>query len=114
MRKDYIQEDSQGYLFNSEFRPNFVDNGDKYHGYKTNNQEAVFYYFAVFGYDLTFSYKGVRYFFLSETDYVARSDEDFQNNLEVFPDANEMIRSFLIDGIPLLDLVDQLQDVDIL
>ena len=114
MNRDYIQEDSQGYLYNAEFKPDFVKYGDKYSGYKTNNQEAIFYHFAVQGYDLTFMYKGVQYFFVSTQDYVARSDQYFQQDLEVFSDANTMIRSFLIEGVPLLDLIDSLEEVDIL
>lgn len=62
MSRYYIMEDSEGYPYNSEFKPDFVTNGDRYHGYKTNNQDAIFYYFAVQGYDLTFSYKGVKYY----------------------------------------------------
>ncbi len=114
MNRDYIQEDTNGCQYNSEFKPDFVKFGDKYHGYKTNNQEALFYFFAVQGYDLTFSYKGKKFYFLSTSEYVARSDKDFRINLEVFPDANEMIRSFQIDGKPLLTLVDSLEEVDIL
>ncbi len=114
MSRYYIMEDSEGYPYNSEFKPDFVTNGDRYHGYKTNNQEAIFYYFAVQGYDLTFSYKGVKFFFISTEDYVAQSDKNFSEDLEVFPNANEMIKTFLIDGTPLLDLIDSLEDVDIL
>ena len=58
MGSEYILADSEGYPYNSEFKPDFVKNGDKYHGYKTNNQEALFYYFAVMGYDLVFTYNG--------------------------------------------------------
>ncbi len=58
MNRDYILEDSNYYQYNSEFKPDYAKNGDKYHGYRTNNQEAIFYYFAVQGYDLTFSYNG--------------------------------------------------------
>ena len=114
MGRNYIMEDSEGYQYNSEFKPDFATNGDRYHGYKTNNQEAVFYYFAVQGYDLTFSYKGVKYYFISTREYVARSDKNFSEDLEVFPDANEMIKNFRIDETPLLDLIDSLEDVDIL
>ena len=114
MNRDYIMEDSEGYQYNSEFKPDFVKNGDKYNGYKTNNQEALFYYFAVQGYDLTFSYKGVKYYFFSTQEYVARTDENFSVVLEMFPDANDMIKTFQIDGTPLLDLIDFLEGVDIL
>ncbi len=114
MNRDYIMEDSGGYQYNSEFKPDFVKNGDKYHGYKTNNQEAILYFFAVQGYDLTFSYNGEKYYFISTQDYVARTDQNFSTDLEVFPDANKMIKSFRIDGRPLLELIDLLEDVDIL
>ena len=114
MNNEYILEDSQGYLYNAEFKPDFVKYGDRYNGYKTNNQEAIFHYFAVFGYDLTFTYKGKQYYFVSTQDYVARSDQNFQTDLEVFPDANAMVRSFLLDGVPLLYIIDSLEDVDIL
>ncbi len=114
MNRDYILEDSNGYQYNSEFKPDYAKNGDKYHGYKTNNQEAIFYYFAVQGYDLTFSYNGETYYFLSTKDYVARTDQNFRVDLEVFPNANEMIRMFKIAGVPLLDIIDLLDDVDIL
>lgn len=114
MNRDYILEDSDGYQYNSEFKPDYEKYGDKYHGYKTNNQEAIFYYFAVQGYDLTFSYNGEKYFFLSTVDYVARTDQNFSIDLEVFSNANEMIRTFKIDGVPLIDIIDFLDDVDIL
>ncbi len=114
MNRDYILEDSNGYQYNAEFKPDYAKNGDKYHGYKTNNQEAVFYYFAVQGYDLTFSYNGKKYYFLSTEDYVARSDQNFSMDLEVFPNANEMIRTFKIEGVSLLDIIDSLDGVDIL
>jgi hypothetical protein len=56
----------------------------------------------------------VKYYFISTQEYVARSDKNFSEDLEVFPDANEMIKNFRIDGTPLLDLIDSLEDVDIL
>ena len=113
MSKDYIQEDVNGNVFNSEYRPDFVANGDRYHGYKNNSQEALFYYFAVLGYDLQFDYKGVTYYFLSDTNYVSKCDKDYKTDLEVFPDANTMFRTFLIEGTPLIDLVDLLENADI-
>ena len=114
MERDYIMTDSEGYPYNSEFKPDFVKYGDKYHGYKTNNQEALFYYFAVLGYDLVFTYNDAAYHFLSTEDYVARTDEKFQQDLEVYPDANQMLKVFKIEGRPLFELVDDLRNVDIL
>ena len=47
-------------------------------------------------------------------DYVARTDEKFAQNLEVYSNANEMIMSFKIDNMPLLSIIDDLSNVDIL
>lgn len=114
MARDYILEDSNGYPFNSEFAPDFVKFGDRYHGYKNNSQEALFYYFAVMGYDLQFDYNGQTYYFLSTENYVARCDKDFKDDLEVFENANVMFRTFCIDGKKLVDIVDELTNADIL
>lgn len=114
MARDYILTDPEGYPYNSEFKPDFAKHGDKYHGYGTNNQEALFYYFAVMGYDLVFTYHETTYHFLSTEDYVARTDENYQQDLEVFKDANQMLKTFLLEGTPLYQLADELKDVDIL
>lgn len=81
---------------------------------KTNNQEAIFYYFAVLGYDLQFEFNGTTYYFLSAEEYAACTDNNFSQNLEVFANANEMVKTFEIDGKPLVSIIDNLTKVDIL
>ena len=114
MGREYILTDANGYPYNSEFKPDLEKYGDLYHGYQTNNQEALFYYFAVLGYDLQFTYGQTTYYFLSTEDYVARTDENYQQDLEVFADANEMLKAFQIEGAPLYQIADELKNVDIL
>ena len=80
----YILTDSEGFPYKFEFKPDFEKYGDKYHGYQTNNQEAIFYYFAVLGYDLQFEFNGTTHYFLSTENYVARTDDKFSQELEVF------------------------------
>lgn len=62
-KKDYVRKDLAGRWFNAKYPPDFKTNGDKYDGYKTGNEEVLFYDFAVLGYDMAFSYKGKRYYF---------------------------------------------------
>ena len=114
MGREYILTDSSGYPYNSEYAPDFEKYGNQYHGYQTNNQEALFYYFAVLGYDLKFTYEETTYYFLSTEEYVARTDENFQQDLEVFADANQMLKTFILEGVPLYQLADDLRNVDIL
>ena len=114
MNRDYIANDLMGFPFNSEFPPDLSKNGDRYHGYENNSQEALFYYFAVLGYDLQFSYKGTMYYFLSEENYVALCDDSFSKEFVQYENAIVMIRTFKIDGQPLLNLIDSLENADIL
>ena len=114
MGREYILTDSSGYPYNSEYAPDFEKYGDQYHGYQTNNQEALFYYFAVLGYDLKFTYEETTYYFLSTEEYVARTDENFEQDLGVFADANQVLKTFILEGVPLHQLADDLRNVDIL
>ncbi len=43
---------------------------------------------------------------------MALSDEHFTEEYEVFPTANAFIENFKIDGKPLIDLIDELEDVE--
>jgi 3'-phosphoadenosine 5'-phosphosulfate sulfotransferase (PAPS reductase)/FAD synthetase len=61
-----------------------------------------------------FTYNDTTYHFLSTEDYVARTDENYQQDLEVFADANEMLKAFQIEGAPLYQIADELKNVDIL
>ena len=114
MGREYILTDSSGYPYNAEYALDFEKYGDQYHGYQTNNQEALFYYFAVLGYDLKFTYEKNTYYFLSTEEYVARTDENFQRDLEVFADANQMLKTFKIGNIPIYIIADQLVNIEIL
>ena len=92
--------------------PDYSHNGSLYHGYKNSVEESLFYDFAVQGYDLGFTYKDKRYYFLSESDYVALSDENFTEEYQRFDDGNSALEQFLIDGKNVIELIDQLVDVE--
>lgn len=111
-KKKYVRQDQTGRWFNAKYPPDFKKNGDKYDGYKTGNEEVLFYDFAVMGYDMSFSYKGKSFFFLSEPDYVALCDEHFTKEYQRFDDGNTALEQFLIDGKPLIKLVNELEDVE--
>lgn len=111
-KKDYIKQDLVGRWYNAKYPPDFKNNGDKYDGYKTGNEEVLFYDFAVLGYDLAFSYRGERYYFMSDSEYVALTDENFTKEYQRFDNGNAALEQFLIDGTPIVKLVDQLEDVE--
>jgi len=112
MGQEYIKIDNNGYWYNSEFMPDHEKYGSEYNGYKNDNQNVLFYYFAVLGYDISFEYNNNTYYFLFADDHVARCNENFNEQFEVFENANEMIKSFSIDGKKLIDLIDELKNAD--
>ena len=83
-KADYVMKDLAGYLFNGKYLPDYSHNGGLYHGYKNSVEETLFYDFAVQGYDLAFSYKGKRYYLMSDPEYVALSDEHFTQEFQRF------------------------------
>lgn len=110
--EDYIKKDLAGFRENAKYPPNYEKYGDEYYGYKNAAEEVLFYDFAVLNYDLYFTYKGKPYHFLTETDHVAYCDEHYTEEYQVFPSANELIEQFAIDGKPLIELIDELEDVE--
>lgn len=113
MIKDkYIRKDLFGFYFNGKFPPNASGHSSLYHGYKTPAQECLFYDFAVQGYDLKVKYKGVYYYFMVDTDCVWLSDEKFTAMKRKYRNANDVLQHFCIDGKPLYQLVDELEDYE--
>lgn len=108
-RKDYVKIDLAGYPFNWKYPPNYEINGTMYHGYKDAVEETFFYDFAVQGYDLRFLYQDKWYFFMSDDEYVALTDDNFTYEYQRFEDGNAVLEQFCINGIRLLDI---LHDID--
>lgn len=109
---DYIRYDLAGYPFNYKYPPKKDCNGGMYHGYRNDIEETFFYDFAVQRYDLRFSYNGKVYYFLCSESYVAQCDETFTKEFERYRDGNDMLERFTIDGVRLLDLISEIQDVE--
>lgn len=109
---DYIRYDFAGYPFNYKYPPTENVNGGIYHGYRNNTEETFFYDFAVQRYDLRFSYNGKEYYFLSTDSYAVQCDETFTNEFCRYIDGNDVIERFTMDGVRLLDLISEIQDIE--
>ena len=106
-----INYDSFGFPYNREFPPANFSGKDEFHGYTDPYRETLFYDFAVQGYDLRFAYKGKWYYCLTGDGYVALCDDNFNIEYQKFSSANEFLKTFEIDGQPLIKLIDSLDDV---
>jgi hypothetical protein len=101
-----------GYPYNSKYPPQYDKYGYLNHGYKDSFEETLFYDFGVQNYDLYFKYKDKEYFVLNEYNYVAVCDENYTEEYEVYANEMEFIENFKIDGKPLIELIDKLEEVD--
>lgn len=113
MAKPYILYDLAGYPFNGKYPPKGnAKNGNLYHGYDTPAQECLFYDFAVLGYDLMVRYHGKSYYFMVDDGCVWLSDKTFCEMRRKFRDCNDVLEKFNIEGKPLKDIVDELDDYE--
>lgn len=113
MGKNYILYDLAGYPFNGKYPPKGnTKNGNMYHGYDTAAQECLFYDFAVLGYDLKIKYHDKYYYFMVDDDCVWLSDSAFCEMREKFKNGNDVLEHFLIEGKPLISIIDDLEDYE--
>ena len=108
----YIAYDLYGYPYNAKYPPENNDTTADEHGYKTDAQDTFFHFFAVWGYDVSFKYKGKPYYLLYEWDHAAVCDEHFTKEYQVYSDPNTLMEKFTIDGRPLIELIDELEEVE--
>ena len=80
----------------------------------TPYQEAFFYDYAVLCYDLRFTYKGKDYYIVNWNDCYALTDETREIMHQTFPDAIELLEQLEIDGIKLLQFMEEIEDVEAL
>lgn len=103
--------DLWGYPYNKKYPPNKTL-FPSYGGYETPQEEAFFNDFAVQGYDIKFDYQDVHYYCLYEPDHVALCDSQFNEEYQIFANGNELIEQLLIDGVPLISILRELENVE--
>lgn len=107
----HIKRDLAGYPYNAKYPPAGGASAN-YHGYGTAAQECLFYDFAVQGYDLMVKYHEKKYYFMTDVECVWLSDETFTAMIRRYEDGNDLLEHFLIEGTPLIRLVDQLEECE--
>lgn len=105
-----MKQDKYGNWINEEFPPK-GDTRKRYDGYDTWNEDMLFKVFAIDKYDMWFSYKGKKYFFNNDLD-VSWVSEDWNEEYETWPSPNDFIRNFKLDGKPLYEMVNKLDEID--
>ena len=112
MKADYIKLDIEGFPYNAAYPPSPAENGSKYHGYRTDNEESFFYEFSVQYYDISFRYKDKYYYIMQRDNKAYLTDSEFKNKYEEFEDGNTLLRQLKIEGKPLIGLINYVEDID--
>lgn len=106
-RDEYIIKDELGRWINTEFPPVNFKKYPNYSGYKTPNQEYLFYQFAVLYYDVIIEYKGVKMLLVADLGGCNVADLNWDGISQIYATANDLIREFrLKDGKTLCEVVD--------
>lgn len=108
-----IARDLMGNPYNAKYPPNYDLYGHTYDGYKSWNQSAFFLSFVVEYYDLEFSYKGKTYYIGFDEGKACFFRTPFDDPYLNYPSGNELLEQFTIEGTPLINLIDELEDVDV-
>lgn len=108
----YVQRDIAGYWYNAKYPPDVKRFGNEYGGYPSDAAEILFYNFAIQCYDVQFKYNGKWYYLIYEADHAGVCRKPFSDEYLSFPDPNTLIEQFEIEGIPLIKLIDQLEDIE--
>ena len=56
--------------------------------------------------------KNKEYFLLKEQNYAAVCDEHFTKEYEVYANEMELLENYKIDGTPLIELINELENID--
>lgn len=108
-----LAQDMFGYWYNAKYPPRPDLYGNKYDGYKTDAQSVFFYTFAVQQYDIAFTFKGVSYYIGFFDGKACFCRKPFDDPYLSFPSGNALLEKFEIEGTPLIQLLEDLQDIDI-
>ena len=109
---NYIKRDLLGYPYNGKYPPDLSNTTGENHGYRTYNEESFFYEFAVQSYELSFRYNGKYYYIEPSSDGSFVTGKDFHERYQRFEDPNDLLEHFLIDGVPLIRLINEVDDIE--
>lgn len=108
----HVIEDGWDDYRNEEFPP-VGKMSDRNGGYRTWQEDLLFHDFAAIGLDMQFRYKGDLYQFYNYPDkvYLVKNDDDDEQ--PEWPSPNDMIKDFKLDGKPIYERFDELEDFDL-
>lgn len=109
--RNFVGYDLLGFPFNKKYPPNKNKYGEDFYGYPTKGEGVLLYDFCIMGYDVEFSYKGNTYYLLNDGEGIL-SNKTFSERKEEFPSPMDLVENLKIDGIPLIKLAPEIEDIE--
>lgn len=109
--RKYVAYNLAGYPYNCKYPPNTQRFGTAHEGYANKAEGVLFYDFAVLGYDVEFAYNGRKYYLLNDGE-AHLSDPMFSQKIKSFEDPMNLIEKLEIDGKPLIQILDQIEEIE--
>lgn len=109
-----MRKDELGRWVNTEFPPVSFEKYPRYSGYRTSNEEMLFYQFSLMWYLLRIEYKGKEYHAYIDDKRAWIEDPETGWESEEYPTGNDLLKHFRFeDGKTLLELAPASEDLDV-
>ena len=111
MNRSYIINDANGNPINGKYPPNKNVYGEEFGGYKNRKEEILFHDFAVLSRDISFLYKGTKYYIYVHNTPATVYNVERKEIIAEYPNGLELLEGFSINGTPFISLIDEIDDV---
>lgn len=111
MNNTYIINDVNGNPMNAKYPPNKEFYGEKFSGYKSQNEKILFHDFVVMSKDVSFMHNGTRYYFYVHNTTAIAYNVERKEKIAEYPNELELLENFTIDGQPFISLIDEIDDI---
>lgn len=111
MNNTYIINDVNGNPMNAKYPPNKEFYGEKFSGYKSQNEKILFHDFVVMSKDVSFMHNGTRYYFYVHNTTAIAYNVELKEKIAEYPNELDLLENFTIDGQPFISLIDEIDDI---
>ncbi len=96
----------------TRYLPNKEKYGEEYGGYRNKTEEIIFNKFAATSNDVSFIYNNIKYYIYKRDDIVKVYNANIKEIIKEYLNETEFLESFSINGIPFIELIDEISDVN--
>ena len=97
---------------NPKYLPNKEKYGEEYGGYRNKTEEIIFNKFAAMSNDISFICNNIKYYIYKRNNIVKVYNANIKEVIKEYLNETEFLESFSINGIPFIELIDEISDAN--